>query len=83
LPYASRWGNGKRNHPEPFGNITSCPTVCISTIVKELHNITGSEESQGAVEIEDLQAREIDEPPSDTVDTMIWKKANTTYMSGH
>jgi hypothetical protein len=30
------------------------PTVCISSIVKEPHNITGFEEPLGAVEIEDL-----------------------------
>jgi hypothetical protein len=30
------------------------PTICISSIVKEPHNITGSEEPPGAVEIEDL-----------------------------
>jgi hypothetical protein len=30
------------------------PTVCISSIVKEPHNITGLEEPPGAVEIEDL-----------------------------
>jgi hypothetical protein len=30
-----------------------------------------------------VQAGEIDEGPSDTADTMIWKKSNTTYMSGH
>jgi hypothetical protein len=30
------------------------PTVCISSIVKEPHNITGFEEPPGAVEIEDL-----------------------------
>jgi hypothetical protein len=38
----------------PFGNITSCPTVCISSIANELQNITGYEGPQGAVEIEDL-----------------------------
>jgi hypothetical protein len=30
-----------------------------------------------------VPAAEIDEYPSDTVDTMILKKSNTTYMSGH
>jgi hypothetical protein len=30
-----------------------------------------------------IPAGEIDEAPSDTVDTMIWRKSNTTYMSGH
>jgi hypothetical protein len=54
LPYASPWVNGKRNHPGPLNNITSCPNICISRIVKKLENITGSEEPQGAVEIEDL-----------------------------
>jgi hypothetical protein len=42
------------NHPGPLGNITSPPTACISSIVKEHHNITGFEEPQGAVEIEAL-----------------------------
>jgi hypothetical protein len=60
------------------------PTVCISIIVNEPHNITGFEEPQGAVEIEDLvQQGESMKPPSDKVDTMICRKANTTYMSGH
>jgi hypothetical protein len=30
------------------------PTVCIFSIVKEPHNITGFEEPPGTVEIEDL-----------------------------
>jgi hypothetical protein len=60
----------------------SCMTVYISSIVKELQNITGYDEPQGAVEIKDF-FREIDEPPSDMADTMIRKEANTTYMSGH
>jgi hypothetical protein len=30
------------------------PTISISSIVKEPHNITGFEEPQGAVETEDL-----------------------------
>jgi hypothetical protein len=30
-----------------------------------------------------FRAGEINETFSDTVDTMIWQKANTTYMSGH
>jgi hypothetical protein len=60
------------------------PTVCISSIVKEPHNIKGFEEPQGAVETEDLfQQGKSMKPPSYTVDTMIWKKANTTYMPGH
>jgi hypothetical protein len=34
FPCASHWVNGKMKHPGPFGNITSCPTICISSIVK-------------------------------------------------
>jgi hypothetical protein len=30
-----------------------------------------------------VQAGEINEPPSDTVDTIIWQKTNTNYMPGH
>jgi hypothetical protein len=51
---ASLWGNRKIDHPGPCGNIMSCLTICMSSIVKEPHNITGSEETQGAVEIEDF-----------------------------
>jgi hypothetical protein len=48
LSYASPWGNGKSNHPGPFGNITRCPTVCISSTVKELNNIK-KEEAAGTL----------------------------------
>jgi hypothetical protein len=67
----------------PFGNITSCTTICISSMVKELKNITGSEEPWGAVEIEYFSSRGMDEAPSDTAYSMIWEKSNTTCMSGH
>jgi hypothetical protein len=44
-------------------------------MVKEQHNIPGFQEPQGAEEIKALfQQGGIDEPPSDTVDTMIRKK---------
>jgi hypothetical protein len=48
------WRNGKRNHPELLGNIMNRMNACISSIVKEPHNITGFEEPQEAVEIENL-----------------------------
>jgi hypothetical protein len=58
------WGNGNRNYPGPLDNTTSCLTVCIFRTVKELHNITGSEEAQGTVEIEDLfKQRKSMKPP--------------------
>jgi hypothetical protein len=49
---------------DSFGNIMCRPTVYISSIVKEPHNITGIEEPQGAVETEDLfQQGEPMKPP--------------------
>jgi hypothetical protein len=83
LPYASPWGNGKRNHPGPFVNITSCPTVCTSNIVKELQNITGSDEPQGAVEIEDLFKQGNRRNPLRHGGHNDMEIANITYMSGH
>jgi hypothetical protein len=41
--YESPWGNGKSNHPGLLGNIMNLPTIYISSIVKEPHNITGLE----------------------------------------
>jgi hypothetical protein len=60
------WVNGKRNHPGILGNIMNRPTVCISSKVKEPHNITGFEEPQGAVETEDLfqQGKSMKPPPT-------------------
>jgi hypothetical protein len=59
------------------------PTICIFSIVKEPHNITGLEQPPDAVEIEDLSQQGKSMNPPDMVDTMIWRKANTTYMSSH
>jgi hypothetical protein len=46
----------------------------------EYHRIRGT--SRRIINRGCIPASKIDESPSDTVDTMIWEKATTTYMSG-
>jgi hypothetical protein len=47
----------------------------------EYHRIRGT--SRRSRHREFIPAGEMDEAPSDTVEKMIWRKANTTYISGH
>jgi hypothetical protein len=52
-----------------------------SQVTTEYHRIRGT--SRRSRNRGFIPVGEIDEAPSDTVDIMIWRKANTTYMSGH
>jgi hypothetical protein len=76
-----KWKEESPRTPWKYHEPSDCLYFQHSQGTTEYHKIRGT--SRRSRNRGFIPAGEIDEAPSDTVDTMIWRKANTTYMSGH
>jgi hypothetical protein len=76
-----KWKEESPRTPWKYNEPSDCLYFQHSQGTTEYHRIRGT--SRRSRNIGFIPGGEIDEAPSDTVITMIWRKANTTYMLVH